>query len=227
MYLLSDQFAAFCSPSYERETIMKYFLWCLVWGIISLSTAFAQSVSKPSQKLSPSAYCEHSVYGGGFGLSHTGFYVDPDGNLYRYRSINAMSSQPPLTSKMRVDEAAAKIPEQKLKDYFDQFDKQLIRQIKPEEWQAKLKLLDEASKGKMAASYLPVPPAETSCNCFVYNEKDSNYQIVQLRTNLAQNSAPSAKELLDWMISLHSEVYRLPWTAPPNVAPQVPNRGGK
>jgi hypothetical protein len=68
--------------------------------------------------------------------------VNPDGNLYSYRyQQNEEGQWRPIKN--------TKLTEQKLEDYYSH-GRKFIRKIQPEEWQAKLKLLAEASNGRMS-----------------------------------------------------------------------------
>jgi hypothetical protein len=186
---------------------MKLSLWCLVWGSVSLSTAFAQSASTTSHKrFSPRAYCEVSSYW--FGILVQGFYVNPDGNLYSMQNQKGMDPPPLLTGKAQPQQ---KITEWMLDDYYGPAGK-YVRQINPEEWQEKLKLLAEISKGQTPdfGGWSP----EVINRCWVYNEKDKSYQNVVLSAvggflTGYVNSSPSTKDLNDWLESLRKE------TAPP------------
>jgi hypothetical protein len=190
---------------------MKCYLWCLVWGSVGLSTAFAQSASTTSQ--SPSrqkAYCEYSATEP---RGYDGVYVDPDGNLYTYTYRGNDENMKNLLLKPN-----AKITDKKLEYYYSN-GRKFIRKIKPEEWQAMLNLLVEASKGKMSEPKLVGfgPNMNVFVRCFVYNEKDSGYREVKLRegvSSVSENLLPSAKELVDWLGSLRKETNPKPKVGP-------------
>jgi hypothetical protein len=197
---------------------MKYFLWFVVWGSIILTTAFAQSAPTTSQETIPQrTYCEYSFERTSQGVTHYGIYVDPDGKFYRFRyqpSQREVKKWQPLTRNdaEAISEAVAdtNVSEQKLESNYSE-GRTFIRQIKPEEWQAKLKLLAEASKGQMSKPQEFLRGAGAFLyRCFVYNENSKRYQEVKLRisgTWRSDNSSPSAKELADWLELLRLEAH--------------------
>jgi len=188
---------------------MKKFLWCLVLGIFGMSAALVQSASKDSKTpTSPRVYWERSItISGG---SHTGIYVDPDGNIFSY-AYGLFDNWQPLPNLPPSIFPNPKITEQDLKDYYSP-RKKFIRQIEPEELQAKLELLAEASKGRIIIykSGTSDIQEDVVSRCFIYNEKDQNYKeakLSEVEMRVSYNSSPSAIQLVGWLESLYREAY--------------------
>jgi photosystem II stability/assembly factor-like uncharacterized protein len=175
-------------------------------------TAAKLTASATSHKRISRAYCEASIKSSGMGYSQlNGIYLNPDGNLYSYAyqsgdKINPlgglMGSAPPIT-------------DQQLEDFYSSRRKH-IRQINPEEWQAKLKLLSEINQEPMPGNNASVDsPGDLVCRCYVYNnEGDKNWQEVKLRQYAgvmsADNKSPGAIELADWLSALRTEAFPSP-----------------
>jgi hypothetical protein len=132
---------------------MKYYLWLLIWGIVGMSTAFAQSSPTISQEQIPQkAYCEegHASY-----MTYSGIYVNPDGKLYRFGfKINDKQhvdiGSPGLPSTATKALTNTNLTEKNMEDYYSQA-RVFVRQIPMDEWQSMVKLLTEASNGMMSA----------------------------------------------------------------------------
>jgi photosystem II stability/assembly factor-like uncharacterized protein len=190
-------------------------------------TVTGQAALATSQMPAPQrVYCEQSYTNFAWGAVHNGVYVDPEGNLYRY-SYSKKEGWQPLTSPFGPEENMTKITEQKLEDYYSQYEKKLVRQINPEEWQAKRKLLNETSTGNVTGTKGcgGNDMGEILDQCFVYNEKDRSYRKVKFRmrgNSCNDNSSPSAKELADWLDSLKAEAFPQPKLGQP-----FPTRGGQ
>jgi hypothetical protein len=187
---------------------MKYYLWLLIWGIVGMSTAFAQSSPTASQEKAPQkAYCEWSRY---IQSSGGAIYVDPDGKLYRF-SYSPGNKSHSLTDMLSLATTPTKaltntnLTEKDMEGEYSR-ERSFLRQIPAEEWQSIVKLLPEASKGIMS---VPQPGGSGNgsgmCRCFVLNEKNNKYQEVRLQVTgdwIYGNSSSSAKEIANWMESL-------------------------
>lgn len=144
-------------------------------------------------------YCERSYTNFAWGYQHNGIYLDPEGNLYSY---SYQRSDKPWSPK---EEAAPTEPE--LEDKYNH-GKKFIRKIEAQEWQAKLNLLTEASKGQMSKrKQSGADMGANVCRCYVLDATKKQYKQVELRVQgdwSYENLAPSAKELADWLESLRA-----------------------
>jgi photosystem II stability/assembly factor-like uncharacterized protein len=192
-------------------------------------TAPGQAALMASNMPAPQkVYCELSNDRYGMSAAHYGVYVDPDGNIYRYSySYARKQAWQPLQIKIGPRATSEKLTEQKIANYYDQYEKKLIRKIDPEEWQAKHKLLNEASMGQIEGikGCGGNDIGEITYQCFIYTDQNSSYQKVQLRRrgdSCYDNSSTSAKELADWLASLRAEAFPQPKSGLP-----FSNRGGQ
>jgi hypothetical protein len=149
------------------------------------------------------AYCERSYTNFAWGYQHNGIYVDAEGNLYSY---NYQRSDKPWSPKQ------AEAPTtQELEDKYSH-SRKLLRKIEPQEWQAKLKLLAEASNGKMSErKQRGADMGANVCRCYVLDEANNRYKEVELRVQgdwSYENLAPSAKELAAWLKSLQTSSHK-------------------
>lgn len=144
------------------------------------------------------AYCERSYTNFAWGYQHNGIYVDAEGNLYSY---SYQRTDKPWDPKQAEAPTA-----QELEDKYNH-NRKLIRKIEPQEWQAKLKLLAEASKGHLSKrKQSGADMGSNVCQCYVLDEANNRYKQVELRVQgdwSYENLAPSAKALANWLEALH------------------------
>lgn len=182
--------AAFWLMLKTGEMSMRYFSLFVLLLSVSFSAPAQKAATQP-----PKIYCERSYTNFAWGYQHHGIYVDPQGNLYSY------SYQPkdkPWSPKQEAAPTAAELEEKY------SHGRKLVRQLAPQEWQDKRKLVAAASKGKL--SERKQSGADMGSNvCRCYMAEGAGFKQVELRVQgdwSYENLAPSAKVLATWLEAL-------------------------